>query len=257
MRDLPYYKMWVKDFDTDENVRLMDVREAGLFLWCMNHAWTNNGLPANEADVGRLFKLSVRDFKAAWPRVSLAFPISEDGRRRNHRQEEEREKAQRVSQNNKRPGNANASRTRLIGDPNDPQHARARADYVSESVSVPENQKGDIGENAPFIRKPAKMSNAKISTRLQEWLDGYPRVSEPISAIQALVSVLTSENESAAFACRDRYLASAEVARGAISDACRFIFEQAKCNWSGKWPPANGRKLTPLEELQQEARNGK
>ncbi len=96
-RDLPYYKLWVKDFDTNENVRMLNLAEAGLFLFALNHAWVNDGLPAADDDVGRVLKLSVRELRAYWPRVSKCFYLADDGRLRNQRQEEERESANKKS----------------------------------------------------------------------------------------------------------------------------------------------------------------
>lgn len=109
-KGLPYYKMYPKDFDADENVRLLDAREVGVFIFALNHAWANNGLPNDESEIGRMLKISVRDFKHAWPRVSKCFLPSDDGRLRNPRQEKERTEAIQKGEKNKRPGNANASR---------------------------------------------------------------------------------------------------------------------------------------------------
>ena len=93
MRDLPYYKMWVKDFETNEAVRGMNLKEAGLFVFALNHAWVNDGLPQEPTEIGRVLKLAPRDLKECWPRVEKCFPVGADGRRRNPRQEHERSEA--------------------------------------------------------------------------------------------------------------------------------------------------------------------
>lgn len=96
-KKLPYYKMYPKDFDADEKVRRLDCREAGLYLFALNHAWNNDGLPGDDSEAGKVLKVSVRDFRDAWPSVKKCFIVCEDGRLRNTRQEEERSKAKEKS----------------------------------------------------------------------------------------------------------------------------------------------------------------
>lgn len=90
---LPYYPMYPKDCDTDRNIRLMDDCQLGLFLRCLNDSWTNNGLPADPEEICRSFRDEPITFRSKWVRVEPCFPISEDGLRRNPRQEQERIKA--------------------------------------------------------------------------------------------------------------------------------------------------------------------
>ena len=97
-KELPFYKMFPKDFDTNEKVRMLDCREAGVYLFALNHAWINDGLPGNDDDIGRVLKIPVRDFRESWPAVKRCFFVAEDGRLRNARQEEERKKAQEKSE---------------------------------------------------------------------------------------------------------------------------------------------------------------
>lgn len=96
-KKLPYYKMYPKDFDADEKVRRLDCREAGLYLFALNHAWNNDGIPGEDEEAGKVLKVSVRDFREAWPSVKKCFTLCEDGRLRNTRQEEERSKAKEKS----------------------------------------------------------------------------------------------------------------------------------------------------------------
>jgi hypothetical protein len=75
------------------------------------------------------------------------------------------------------------------------------------------------------------------------WYDGYPgRKSDPDGACRAWISVITAETVAAAFACRDRYAASDEVARGILMEAKKFIDVQARNKWRGVWPPAGTQK---------------
>jgi uncharacterized protein YdaU (DUF1376 family) len=91
--------MYPKDFDTDENVRMLDLTETGLFVLCLNHAWINDGLPADPEDIARALKIP--NLSKIWPRVSKCFYPDGD-RLRNKRQEEERSVAVAKSENNSR-----------------------------------------------------------------------------------------------------------------------------------------------------------
>ncbi len=131
-KDLPYYRMWVKDFDTDEKVQLLTLSEAGLYLFALNHAWINDGLPELPADIAKTLHVSTKEFNRNWPKVSPLFVLSSDGRRRNPRQESERaltaEKSVKASESAKHrwESDANASET------HSERNARA---YGSDSVS--------------------------------------------------------------------------------------------------------------------------
>ncbi len=93
MRNLPYYRLWVKDFDTNESVRELNLAEAGLFLFALNHAWVNDGLPADPESIRRVLKISPSEFRRHWPLVAKCFYQDSSNRLRNKRQEEERAEA--------------------------------------------------------------------------------------------------------------------------------------------------------------------
>lgn len=110
------------------------------------------------------------------------------------------------------------------------QVPRARADSDSDSVS---------GFVSSFSEKqPARAEPETIADGFDEWLRPWPRVSSPDTAARAWISVVTAADVDAVFACRDRYLASDEVARGAIMDVAKWLFAQASAKWQGRWPVA-------------------
>jgi uncharacterized protein YdaU (DUF1376 family) len=84
----PSYPMYPKDFNTDENVLGMTLAEVGLYILCLNHSWTNDGLPAEIDELSRVLRVKKTEIRKHFPRVSECFPIAEDGRRRNRKQEE-------------------------------------------------------------------------------------------------------------------------------------------------------------------------
>lgn len=103
---LPYYPMNPKDCDTDENFRLLDDAEIGMWLRLLNHSWENDGLPSDPEEIRRAFRYTAEQFAERWPRVSRCFPVYEDGRRRNPRQEKERVKAVAIVERSKKGAGA-------------------------------------------------------------------------------------------------------------------------------------------------------
>jgi hypothetical protein len=76
----------------------------------------------------------------------------------------------------------------------------------------------------------------EIPNRFNEWIAPWSRNGDPDMAARLWISLVYPEHQDAAFACRDRYLASDEVARGIVMDPHNFISKQAHSGWSGKWP---------------------
>lgn len=87
---LPYFKWYPKDFEVDENVKLMNLEEIGLYALCLNHAWINGSLPADQSEIARAMKIPAKAFSRIWPRVAPCFAAGTEGRLINGRQEKER-----------------------------------------------------------------------------------------------------------------------------------------------------------------------
>src|SRR5262249_19063303 len=78
--------------------------------------------------------------------------------------------------------------------------------------------------------------NGIVSQRFDEFWQAYPRKQHRDEACRAWLSVVTTENEAAAFACLQGYLQSDEVSRGIFSNPDKWLFEQARNSWAGEWP---------------------
>lgn len=81
-------------------------------------------------------------------------------------------------------------------------------------------------------------TTAVVADRFPDFIAPFPRCADEKSAFQNWISRVTPETVDAAFACRDRYLVSDEVARGVITEPWKFIVKQADNGWSGKWQTA-------------------
>ena len=82
-------------------------------------------------------------------------------------------------------------------------------------------------------------AHVPAADRFPVWFEGYHgRKANPDRACQAWISVISEKTVDAAFACRDRYNASDEIARGVCMEAKKFIETQAASDWNGQWPTA-------------------
>lgn len=93
--EFPFYKMYPKDAETDENFRAMSDEELGFYWRCLNHSWLNNGLPSDAARRARVLGKSQHDHDRLWVVVGLCFQIAAEDSIRviNPRQEKERNEA--------------------------------------------------------------------------------------------------------------------------------------------------------------------
>ena len=135
-KKLPFFCWYPADFDVDENVKLMNIEQVGLYALCLNHSWVNGSLPADPLEIARAMKVPKGQFLRAWARVVPCFQKREDGRWVNPRQELERRQASERHEAKKKGGEKTAAKrwgSNLVSD----SLATTRAygsDYDSGSV---------------------------------------------------------------------------------------------------------------------------
>ena len=118
------------------------------------------------------------------------------------------------------------------------------------------SESGSVFKNGGDKEKPSTAEQLSES-EIRAYLEPFPRIANPDEGIRAVMSVIDRRCLAAAVACRDRYLASGEVARGAIQEAATWIFTQAKTGWAGKWPtratpPRKESRTAQLERILKE-----
>ena len=155
--DLPYYKMYPADAETDAKFRAMNDAEKGYYWRLLNHAWLNDGLAADQDELAREMGSSRSYHRKMWVRCGACFDIPlESGRVGNKRQEEERSKAKRRSESA-----TNSVRTRYERSSDVALRALTRADSDSESDSGSEFPEGGVGETTgdciPAAIPPSKL----------------------------------------------------------------------------------------------------
>lgn len=87
--------------------------------------------------------------------------------------------------------------------------------------------------------------------RFSELWDRWPRKRYQDSACRDYLSVVTGENETLMFQCAERYLASGEVADGAVQnlgstpEKTGWLVDCARDNWKCEWPAAKNGHSVP------------
>lgn len=88
-KELPYFRWYPSDAESDSKYAALSLSELGLFHRCLNLSWMNDGLPSDPLEIGRVLRITPREVKMLWPRVSECFELRE-GKHCNRRQEQER-----------------------------------------------------------------------------------------------------------------------------------------------------------------------
>lgn len=149
MSSLPYFRWYPADAKGDERYYSMTDQELGFFHRCLNHAWGNNGLPADLDQLAKLMRISRYYLDSVWPAVGACF-YEEGGRLFNKRQEKERARALAVGEANKRAGNANAKKTRSEKNANDSRDRGSDSDSIYDSSSKKKEASKELPWPADF-----------------------------------------------------------------------------------------------------------
>lgn len=130
--------------------------------------------------------------------------------------------------------------------------------FAIAKVPTKEQQKGSVTASASVSdththkrvqnlqRSPSKQieqgaAGSGLTDRFSDWLRPWPRVPNPDQALRWWISVVkTPAHVEGAFAARDRYLSSEEVSRGIVQDPGKFLEQQSRGAWNGKWPSVAG-----------------
>jgi uncharacterized protein YdaU (DUF1376 family) len=183
LKTLPYFRWYPADAVGDEFYAHLTCAELGVYHRCLDHSWMNDGIPADTAALAIICHMSRKPFEKVWGKVNQRWSASprDPARLVNPRQERERDYAIRVGENNKRPGNANAFKSRTDGDKN-AFHAGARraSDSVSDSDSEQPTQKKEPATREPdlfdafweiFVDGGKALNDEDKGAALKLWLD--------------------------------------------------------------------------------------
>lgn len=200
---LPYYPMYVNDFDEDPDVMDMNLAEVGLYLLCMNESWKRGSIPAEIEKIAIRIRRPVGDVHDAWPGIAQCWvPLNGDTSKLvNPRQELERNKAETISGVRSYVAKtAHPNRTALacaIAD------ASAEQKHTNESVSKSSSKilikkEDELSPQVKWtifhtrIKKAGVKFNFRYSEKkqAQEWLSDC---EEPFDDILAAVQVFADD----------------------------------------------------------------
>lgn len=92
---LHYLPLMHRDWLSSSRVRRMPLAAQGAFLALICHQWEDGHVPSETEDIAPLLGITERELNGFWRHIDAAFPIGEDGRRRNPRVERDRDEATR------------------------------------------------------------------------------------------------------------------------------------------------------------------
>lgn len=137
---LPYYPLYVNDFDESPNVMSMSLAEVGLYTLALNESWKRGSIPDDPKALATVIRKDPKEVRKAWAAVRARYIFSSaPGRLVNKRQEEERTKA--ASKSLKA---ANAARSRYSGT------ADAGADALAKEPAKPMPRASDSDSGVGF-----------------------------------------------------------------------------------------------------------
>lgn len=169
---LPYFALFASDWLSSTSVLLLTAAEEGTFLRLLAHSWLNDGLPASAAHCAKLTKLSAKAFSAAWLRLEPMFPLGDDGKRRNPRQELERTFAQEKRERRSAAGRKGA--VKRWPDERTPDRRAAAADRIA--IALPMANAWQCDSNA--IAMLSEAEEPKSSSGRFVDAAGKPKASE-------------------------------------------------------------------------------
>lgn len=180
MKTLPYFKWFSADAEGDDFYISLTDAEGWTFHRCLNRAWMNDGIPADLDELGAILHKPRAYMDKVWPKLSRRWVQSPRDPEKlvNPRQEEERSVAIAKSENNKRVGDANGSRTRRERVTNDPQRT-----YVSVSDSASDSSSQFLKESARQIQKVVALPGFDFEAWFKErWglhpIPGKPQIAQ-------------------------------------------------------------------------------
>ena len=101
----PAFQFYPRDFMAASSVQAMDLRVVGGYLKLLCWSWLDDGLdPALLPTYQKALTLSDPEWTDLWGQLEPRFPLAEDGRHRNPRQEEERAKQRQWREKSARGG---------------------------------------------------------------------------------------------------------------------------------------------------------
>lgn len=238
----------------------MTLAERGLYRELLDHCWECGNLPNSEVVLTKIAHCSEKEFRKSWPTVKAQF-YENDGRLY-HVKVNEKRRAIEEWHDGRREAGRKGGLAKKASLATSSAKAQPVADLKpSTSTSTSTSSTSDLVEvgdthNPDFVRAPkptrAADLNGHTSPRFEEFMERYPRKQNQDVACREWCSVVSIEVESQVFACLENYLASDEVSRAVVKNPDKWLYEQHRNGWKGRWPgkvqPLPPQRTTALEQ---------
>lgn len=98
----PAFQLYANDFM--DGTRSWDANAVGLYIRCLCVQWTHGSIPSDLKVLARAIHCDRSELESVWPVLGEKFPAGEDGKLRNRRLEEVRERQQSISAKRSKAG---------------------------------------------------------------------------------------------------------------------------------------------------------
>jgi uncharacterized protein YdaU (DUF1376 family) len=74
----PAFQFYVRDYETDENVKMMDLEHEGAYLRLMCNQWMEGSIPSDMGALAKICRISTVKMRRLWPLLEPCFHVSEE-----------------------------------------------------------------------------------------------------------------------------------------------------------------------------------
>lgn len=106
----PAFPFYPKDYESDENVKMMTLEQEGVFLRLLCHAWLHESIPGDVPSLAKICRVAPSKMARLWPGVKPCFHRDDAGRLVNRKLEKIRDGQRRFRQERSESGRKGAAR---------------------------------------------------------------------------------------------------------------------------------------------------
>jgi uncharacterized protein YdaU (DUF1376 family) len=191
MKKAPALPIYTKDYDTDERVLLMNLAEEGAYNRLMRHEWREGSIPADQAALAKILRVSRVRMKKLWFRLQSCFKSHpfENGRLINPKLELVRKQQVEFLVRKSKAGKISAANRRK-------SHKRGQKRKKSVDVLLEQNVNTT---STPLVATEAQPSvSVAVAVAVPERMNGRPAVHSggpPSDRVNPLVAGRREELE--------------------------------------------------------------
>jgi len=90
---LPYLQFYCKEWLASSTTRRMPLAARGAYIDLLCYQWEEESIPDDQGEIALMLGVSAKEIAAIWKHIERAFPLCEDGVRRNQRVSRDRDLA--------------------------------------------------------------------------------------------------------------------------------------------------------------------